>query len=276
MRSLRWIAVLAAALIPAQGFSADLTLDNITLADFDKIVKEFSGNFAYSTVTPASSLGGLWGFEFGVVGGMTKAPELKALVQRSSASYDEDSLYHGGALLRIGAPLGLTGEALIIPETKVSDLKVSQYAGSVMWTITDVFMEDLPVTVATKGFYSKTSASYSQRVTRGTPGGVAVNANIDFDNTIFGGQLLVSKKVLVFEPYVGIGYAKAKGDLSVNAATAPNAYIFASGERSASSKPSSVQLMAGLDIRLFFLTLGAEYQRSFGTSSTTGRVSFRF
>jgi hypothetical protein len=117
---------------------------------------------------------------------------------------------------------------------------------------------------------------YTQRVTNGTPGGIPVDATIEFDNSMYGAQFLVSRKFLVFEPYVGLGYVKAKGDLSVNAATAPNAYIFASGEKSASSKPSSAQLLAGLDVRLLFLALGAEYQKSFGTSSLTGRLSFRF
>lgn len=278
MRSLRWIAVLAATLIPAHGYSADLSLDNLTLGDYDKIVKEFSANFAYSSVTPASSLGGLWGFELGVVGGLTKSPELLTLVKRSSASYDQESLPHGGALLRIGAPLGLTGEALVFPKMKISDLNIGQYGGALMWTMTDVFLTDFPVTMAVKGFYTKTSMDYAQRINNSSTGNQPVDATIEFDDSLYGAQFLVSRKFLVFEPYVGLGYVKSKGDLSVSAALAPNATIFPGQGigNTATSKPSSTQLMAGLDVRLAFLALGGEFQKSFGTSSLTGRLSFRF
>lgn len=278
MRSLRWIAVLAAALIPAQGFTADLSLNNLTLADYDKIVKEFSANFAYSSVTPASSLGGLWGFEFGVVAGITKSPELLNLVKRSSASYDQDKLPHGGALARLGLPMGLTVEALVFPKMKISDLNIGQYGGALAWTITDEVLPNPFVNVALKGFYTKTSMDYTQRLNNSSTGNQPVDATISFDDALYGVQALASHKILVFEPYVGIGYVKSKGDLSVAASLAPNATIFPGQGigNSASSKPSSAQLMGGLDIRLAFFSLGAEYQRSFGTSSLTGRVSFRF
>lgn len=257
-------------------FAETPSLNNLTLGDYDKVVRELSGNFSYSTVTPASSLGGLWGFEFGVVGGVTKTPEIKGIVNRSSASYKEDKFPHGGLLLRVGAPLGLTGEIVAFPERKISDLEISQYSGAAMWTITDVFFTDWPVNVATKAFFSKTGLAYSQTINNSTTGNVAVNATLDFDNTLYGGQLLVSKKLLVFEPYVGLGYIRSKGEFTVSAATAPTASIFLTGARSAVSEPNSAQLLAGLDIKLLFFSLGAEYQKVFGTSTYNGRVSFRF
>lgn len=278
MRALQWIAVLAAVLAPAQGFADVPSLNNITVGDFSKIVDELSANFAYSSVTPASSLGGLWGFELGVVAGVTKIPEIKALVERGGTSFKEDKFPHGGALLRVGAPLGLTGELMIFPKITVSDVSLSQYAGAAQWTITDIFFTDWPVTVATKGFFSKTSLGYKQRLNNASTGNLPVDANIDFDDTLFGLQALVSRKFLVFEPYLGIGWVKANGELSVNAALAPNATIFSGlgSAKSLSANPSSAQLLAGVDIRLLFVALGAEYQRAFGSSSLTGRLSFRF
>lgn len=276
MRSLRWIAVFAATLIPTFAQADVPSLNNITGADYEKIVKELSANFAYSSLTPASSLGGLWGFEIGVVGGITKTPEILALVRRTSASFKEDKFPHAAALVRVGAPLGLTAELMVLPSITVSDLKLSQYSGAAMWTVTDVFFEDLPVTVAVKGYLSKTKLEYTQRLQNSSTGNQAVDAKITFDDTLIGGQLLVSKKLLVFEPYVGLGYVRAKGDLAVTAATAPGATIFLSGGSSASANPTSAQLLAGLDIRLLFISLGAEYSRAFGTSSVSGRFSFRF
>lgn len=274
MVKLRWIAFLA--LVPFTAAAETPSLNNLTLGDYDKVVKELSANFAYSTVTPASSLGGLWGFEFGVVGGLTKTPEIKSIVNRTDTSYKESKFPHGGLLLRVGAPLGLTGEIVAFPERKISKLEISQYSGAAMWTITDLFFTDWPVSVATKGFFSKTGLNYTQSLNNSSTGNVAVNATLDFDNTLYGGQLLVSKKLFVFEPYLGLGYIKSKGEFSVSAATAPNASIFLSGGRSAESKPNSAQLLAGLDVKVLFISLGAEYQKAFGTSTYNGRLSFRF
>lgn len=265
------------ALLPLSAMANTPAFSNVTAGDFDKIVKELSANFSYSSVTPASSLGGLWGFELGVAGGITKTPEILALVKRNSPSFKEDKFPHAGALLRIGAPLGLTAEAMILPEITVSDLKLHQYAGAVQWTITDVFFSDLPLNLAVKGYYTKTGMTYKQVVNNSSTGNTNVDATIGFDNSTFGGQFLVSKKLLVFEPYVGIGYAKAKGELGVTASgNVPNTSIFLSGARSLASNPTSAQLIGGLDLRLFFFSLGAEYQKAFGTSTFNGRLSFRF
>jgi hypothetical protein len=276
MRSLRWIAVIAAALIPAQGFSSTPTFDNITDADYDKIVRELSANFSYSSLTPASSLGGLWGFEFGVTGGVTKTPEIHTLVKRNNPNFKEDKFPHAAALARLGLPYGLTVEAMFLPKIKVSDLDLSQYSGALMWTLTDVLWDDFPLHLAVKGFLSKTSLGYKQRIQNASTLNQPVDARINFDDTLIGAQFLASKKILVFEPYLGLGYVSAKGDLSVDAATAPGASIFASGGRSATAKPTSTQLLAGLDLRLAIFSLGAEYQKSFSTDSFSGRLSFRF
>lgn len=274
MRSLRWIAVLS--FITTTANAAVPSFNSITSADYDKIVKELSANFAYSSVTPASSLGGLWGFEFGLVGGLTKTPEILALVKKNNSTFDQEKFPHGGAMLRVGIPLGFTAEAIVFPKRTISSLKIGQTSGAAQWTITDVFFSDLPVNLALKGFYSKTTMSYGQVINNSTTANTNVNATISFDDTLYGGQFLVSKKLLVFEPYLGLGYVHAKGDLGISAATAPNASFFAAGGSSASTTPTSGQLLAGLDIKLFFFTLGAEYQRAFGTSSYNGRVSFRF
>lgn len=268
-RSLQWIAAAAAILVPAISFADTPSFNNLTGSDYDQIVKELSGNFSYSTLTPASSLGGLWGFEFGVVGGVTKTPEILNLVKKNNANFNESKFPHAGALLRIGAPLGFTAEAVILPKITASDLDISQFGGSVMWTATDVAFPELPVTVAVKGFVNSTKLGFNQKIS-------GRDVRLDFKNSILGGQLLVSKKLLVFEPYVGLGFAKATGDLEITSADPVAIFILQSGARTATSKPSSAQLLVGTDVRLLFIALGAEYQRAFGTDSFSGRLSFRF
>ncbi len=277
MRSLRWIAVFTAALIPTLSQADVPTLNNITLADYDKVVREFSANFGYSSITPASSLG-IFGFEIGLTGGLTKSPEIQALVRRSSASYNEDKIYHAALLGRVGIPYGINLEAMILPQLTIADVKFYSYAGALSWTMTDVILTESPVHIMFKGFYNKANIEYSQSLQNASTANQPVTATIDYDNDLYGIQALVSRKFFLFEPYVGIGYIKSIGELAVRAALAPSATIFAGQGvgSSAKSEPSSVQLLAGADFRLAFFSLGAEYQRAFDTSSVTGRLSFRF
>jgi|GEM_PF-849254 len=274
---LRWIA--AMALVSAPAFAADLSLDNINLADYEALVQEFSANSQYSSVTPASSLGGLWGFEFGVVGGMTKAPDLLALVKRNNAGANfKDELYHVGGLARLGLPFGFTAEALYFPKTTISSIKIGRWGGAAQWTLTDAILEDFPIELAIKGYVTKTTLQYSQTVNNASTANVPVNAVVGFDNTLYGFQVIASYKLFIFEPYVGLGWMKAKGDLNVDASgntTILNIGAFGSS-KSASSKPSSAQVLLGTDLRLAFFSLGAEYERAFKKNSYTGRVSFRF
>jgi len=276
-KSLRWTAALLGALIPL-GASADtFNLNNLDLGDFNALINEFSANSQYSTATPPSSLGGLWGFELGVVGGVTKAPDTLALVQRSSPTTSlKDNLYHAGALARVGLPYGLTGELLYIPKVKISEAKLGRWGIGAQWTLTDTVLDDLPVNLAVKGYYTKTTLDYSQNI---TSSGITVPANIALDNHLWGLLAMVGYKIFVLEPYVGLGYTKAKGTITVDAAgtaTIFNSTVFGAGTKSVDSSPSSSQILAGLDFRLAFFSLGAEWERAFGKNSYTGRLSFRF
>lgn len=261
------------------------TFKNVTEGDLDNIVKELSADFNYTTVTPASTLGKIWGLEFGVVAGYTKTPQILALVKSvDSATALTEKFPHAALIGRVGLPYAFTLESAFIPAKTISDVTFQTLGGAVMWTPTEMFMEDLPFTVAAKGYYTRTKISYTQNLTDTSSGVTSnVSSTIEFKDRIWGMQAIISKKILVFEPFAGAGFVSSNGELSVNASG--NATIFANGfsgvvtggaSKSASSKPTSTQLFAGLDIKLLFLSLGAEAQRSFGTSSYTGRVSFRF
>ncbi|RYZ99300.1 MAG: hypothetical protein EOP11_19650, partial [Proteobacteria bacterium] len=214
----------------------------------------------------------------GLIGGITDTPEIRNIVQtKGDPSFKEKRFPHAAALARVGLPAGFTLEAAIFPKVNVSDLQLSQFGGAVMWTLTDSVLQDFPVSLALKGFYNKTKLGVKQKVTNAALPGQTVDGRVVFDNSMMGGQLLVSKKLSVFEPYVGIGYAKAKGEVSVETDNVNvNGTIFAIPGQSGISEPTSSQLLAGLDIKLLFISLGAEYQRSFKTSSYSGRLSFRF
>lgn len=269
------LGALALLSVPAQ--AASLSLGNVNRNDFDALVKEFSSNAQYSTVGAASSLGGLGNFELGVVGGITNAGDLAALVKRNGGSF-EDKLYHAAGMVRIGLPYAITLEGLFFPETKISSVKLGRWGVGAQWTLTDEVLTDLPVNIAVKGYYTKTTLDYTQNTTAAVGGGT-LTANVNFDNSLYGGLALVSYKIFLFEPFAGIGFMKAKGNLKVNASattTLLNQAVFGSSADSASSDPSSVHLVLGTDFQIAFFSLGAEYSRAFDKDSMTGRLSFRF
>ena len=278
----RSLAVLMLAAFPCLSFADTPTLSNLLPGDYDSIVKEFSGNFTYSSVTPASSLGGLGGFEFGLVGGITKDPNLKNLVTTASPSTNLPSyLAHAALLGRLGLPYGFTAELMAFPSRTLSGVTLQEYGGSVMWTATDEVLEDLPLNLSSKLSYQKAKLSFNQNATvTGTT--TVIPVTLAYSDSEWALQAFASKKLLVFEPYAGVGYVKSAGVLDL-ATGGFNVNIFNVGSfpqaalsNHAESNPTSFQLMAGLDIRLAFFSLGAEYQRSFGTNTYTGRMSFRF
>ena len=279
-KSLRWIAAAMGTLLPLGAAAETFNLNNLDLGDFNALLNEFNANAQYSTVTPASSLGGLGGFELGVVGGMTKAPDTLALVKKNAPTTTlKDELYHAGALARLGLPYGVTGELLYIPKITVSSAHLKRWGLGAQWTLTDSVLDELPLNIAVKGYYTKTTLDYSQNIQNSSTANIPVAATIALDSSLWGLMALASYKILVFEPYVGFGWSKAKGTLNVDAAgsaTIFNTTVFASGTKSYDSSPTSMQYFAGLDIRLAFFSLGAEYLRGFGKNSYNGRVSFRF
>jgi hypothetical protein len=279
--SLRWIAALSIALLPAASFAADQTFSfsNLSAGDYENIVKEFSSNFGYSTLTPASSLGGLGNFELGVVGGMTKSPVVEKLVKDANPNAKfKGKLYHGGALVRVGLPYALTLEGVVFPSRTFSDVKFSEYSGSLMWTATDEALSFLPLSIAVKGFYSAVKVSYTQAVNQTINGAsVTGDATIGLTDTLWGGTIIASKKILMIEPYAGIGYISANGKLKVDSAGTVNGFFaFQAPNNEAVSTPVSSQLILGVDAQLAIVALGLEYQRAFGQNSTSARLSFRF
>ena len=260
---------------------AAITFPSLSQNDFNNVVKELSSDMNYHVPVPASSLGSVWGFELGVVGGITNTPDIQTLVNNAGASTKVSVLPHASVVGRLGLPYGITGELAVLPTITASSVHLREVGGAVQWTLTDVVLTDLPVTLAVKGFYNSTHLDFSQTINNSTTSNIPVAATVNFDDKIMGGQLLISKKIEFFEPSVGIGVIKADGTLSVSS-TSSTATILGftipgqSSAQSAGSKPSDTQLLAGFDLRFGFFCLGAELDRVFGRNSGTGRLSFRF
>lgn len=274
------VALALVALASPAVLAATPKFDAITADDYGAIVKDISANFRYTTVSGASTLGKILGFEFGVVAGRTDIPQIYRIVKRTDPNLALDEyFYHGNLLARITVPYGLTLEAAAVPTITAGDVKFSQYGGGVLWTFSDILFDDSPVDVGVRGFYKTTKFTFSQTIQNTSTANIPVTANISLTDDLYGGQLVVSKRFLgMIEPYALVGYNKATGKLGLTSSVAA-ATIFASSFTTGSTAQASFnsdELRAGVDLQLAFISLGAEYARIFDTDSYTGRLSFRF
>jgi hypothetical protein len=245
---------------------AGIGFTNLTSSDFDKISKEFSGNFSHTSVTGAGTLGTLFGFEVGLVGGLTSSPEIDSIVSRSLPGESLANLYHGGVLGALSIPFGLTGEILLIPTMKASDASFQMTSLALKWTMSESVLI-LPVNVAVRGFLSSSDFEFKQ-----SSGGI--DGTVKNKNSVTGLQLLVSPNLPFVEPYAGVGFLSGKNSLSLSGTGTIFDTSLTTGQ-SADSTNSSTQLLLGVNLRLL-VSVGLEYARSFDTSRYTGKVGFSF
>ncbi len=248
-------------------WAQDLPLQSIDSNDFGKIIEELSANFNHTSVSGAGTLGRIFGFEVGVVGGVTKTPELQKLARETDSSASADQLPHGEFLGVLTVPLGITAEVGLIPKVGSDDFKFNTFSVAGKFTPTEIFL-DLPLDLAIKAHVTKTNLEFKQTIS-------TVPTTFEYENTIMGLTLFASKNFVLLEPYVGLGYLKAKGELSATGSTTVFDSTYTSGT-SASESKSSTAFYLGSELKLLFFKLGLEYGHLFGTSSYTGKLSFFF
>ncbi|MCM2281006.1 MAG: hypothetical protein NDI61_04080 [Bdellovibrionaceae bacterium] len=247
---------------------------NLSQTDFDAIGKELSANTSLHNVMGASSLGSIFGFEIGVVAGVASTKEIERLVQEASPTTEVPFIPHAGLVGAVTVPFGITAELAIVPEITAEGAKYSSFAGAVKWALSDELIPVIPFNLAVRGFMANSEFKFSQTINNASTGDLPVNVNVAYDGNVTGLQLLASPKLPVFEPYIGVGYLSAKGDLSVTGHA--SASFFDSTAQSATTKPTSSQFLAGVNVSLLLLKLGAEYSTAFGTSTYTAKLSVGF
>lgn len=252
------------AFASAGAWAQDLAFDQLTEAEAEAVIEELSGNFTFTSVSGASPLGSVFGVQVAAVAGITKTDEIAKLAKEASAGADADSIPHGGILAMISVPFGITAEASIIPKVGAEDFKFKNMGLAAKWSLTSGLIE-LPFSLAVKAHMMKTDLTFKQNV-----GGV--DATIDFENTTMGAMVLVSKDLMIIEPYVGVGVVKGDGDFSV----AGTNQFFASGTQSFSSDGTGTQLLAGVEANLLILKAGAEVSNQFGVTRFSVKAGFSF
>lgn len=265
MRNLKTLSLLTALFISPLLFAQDIQFPTLTKQELERSSKEFLTNFTHTSVSGASSLGSIWGFEVGILGGLTDAPETGKLIKKADSSSDIDTLPHAGLLGRVTIPFGLTFEASLIPKIKMDEAKFSQLGLAAQWNFFSFPFIDL----AAKAHYSKGSLKFDQKIDNDSDG------HVDYDHDTFGIMAMASANAFIIEPYAGLGFVRGESTMDFTASSGNDLFDFTS-ERSASVKETSSHIVVGAEASLLILNFGLEYSRMFNTHRYTGKLSLSF
>lgn len=248
-------------------YAQNVAFSQITQNDFEQIAKEVSANFTHTSVSGATSLGTVFGFQLGLVLGQTKTPGLNTLAKRADQNINIDEVIHGGLLGQLTIPAGVTFEALVLPAVGSKDFKAKNTSFAVKWTLTE-FLLDLPLDLAIKGFYTKAELDTKQRVSN-------AEQSIGLEDKMMGLAVLVSKSFGIVEPYAGLIHNRASVDMGYSG----GANIFSSTyttSQNATVNTQSTGYLLGAEVKLLFFNAGAEFTRIFGANRYTAKLAFSF
>ena len=253
--------ILLFLIISPNVLAVDFEFANISEADLENIVGDFSAATTHTSVSDPEALGDIWGFEIGLVGGVVQSDEIDAIFTREGVTADANYLPQGLVLGRLSIPMGLTAEVGFIPKVGNSDFEFSRTSGALMWTPDTM----LPLDLAIKGHISKSDINFMQSVN-------SVDTQVKHDNTVLGVQLLAGYSFVAIDPYVGIGYIEGDGDMMIEGT---DTFFNFTTETAASAKKSGVEFLIGIELDLL-INIGLEYANRFDENTFTAKFSFGF
>jgi hypothetical protein len=259
----------AIALGPGAEAATSPAFINLSQDDYIGIVTDFSSVLDYTSVSPASSLGKIFGFEIGLIGGGAKTPRVNNLVAENDPGATVNELPDAALLGVVTLPLGITGEIEVMPKESIeSSVSDSSIAIAFKWTFSQLF--DWPLDAAVKVFSKSAEITYSGVVS-------GVDTSFDYKDSLTGAQIQVSKSFIVFEPYLTFGFARSKGTMDVAGSGAGSVFNSNySTTQSASEVVTGTDLNVGVNVNLVLLKLGLEVGQAFTNTKAAAKISFYF
>lgn len=197
-------------------FAGIPSLQDIKEDDFNKITKEFSANFTHSAVTTPGGLGKIFGFEVGLVGGITTSDETKAIANK----IDEDSNFgyipHAGLLGRVSVPFGLSVEAVLLPKQTFSGVSVETASFAASYDLTNSLLTIPFVDLAVKAHFGSGKLGYK---TQDNVSDVPVDSSVSIESSSYGLNVSAGLSLLIVEPYVGFGYISSDTKMAIDASS---------------------------------------------------------
>lgn len=264
----RSATLLYLSLFMSAAWAQSIPLQNLDRSEFKKLVGDFSANSQHTSVSGAASLGKVFGIEAGLVAGVTRTPEINRLAHEVDPSAKANSLPHAAILGAISVPGSVTVEVGFVPKVGNEDFKFNSMALAAKWTFSD-WMEEMPVDLAFKAQIAKAKLEFDATVS-------SIPTHFEFENTVSGAFLFVSKDLGLLAPYAALGAVRAGGKMSVMGSGAVFSDPEFQASNSASASQSGTAIVLGTEVQLGVLRLGAEFARAFSTNSFTGKVTLVF
>lgn len=245
------------AMMTSQAFAAP-QLANLTDSQFEDLSKEMSSNFCHTAGLGASNLGDVFGFQVGIVGGLTTTPKLKEIIADSGG--DMDNLMNAGIMAAVSVPFGFTFEAVSLPKMSSNGASIGTLSLGVKYKLNDL-IPVLPVNLALRATHTTSDFKFDQ----------AGVGSVENNNTITGVGLLISPMLPVVEPYAGVAMLNASNKLGSSVSS-----VFADSSPEKTKKVSGTQILAGVDVNLMLFKMGLEYSNAFNASKYSFKLAFGF
>ncbi len=268
------LSLLAFSFFTVNAIAATPQLYNLSTSDVNSLAKEFSTDFIHTIVAPASSYGKILGFEVGLMGGITKTPNIDSMSKSISSSSSVTMIPTAGLIAGLSAPFGLGGELSFIPKISGSTVSFQNTSLAFKWTFTDIIAA-APIDVAFRAHGNMSELSYSSVVNNASTSNLPVSTKVAWKNSSTGYNFEVSKKLLFIEPYLGFGSVSTKTNIGVTAATTVQIFTFTNATDYVSNNSGS-HYYAGVNLNLFLFKIGAEYAKIMGVTKAAAKFSLYF
>ena len=258
-----WLVL--ASVMSFASYAGTPDFNQLTKGQLESISEEFSANFVPTTVSGASNMGRLWGFEVGLMATQSASDEIERI---SSDNFSD--LYNAALYGRVDVIYGLGAEIVMSP-LEVGDIELKNYSMAFKWTLTEVF-KSIPFNIMVKVFFNNADLGYVDN--RGTG-----DFDVAYDYEGRGINFTFSKKLLLVEPYVGFGYISGESDITTSSSTG-NSIIFdpsvVVGQDNVGIETSGAMYYGGVTANLLAFQVGLEYSNVLGVDRISGKLGFGF
>jgi hypothetical protein len=169
----------------------------------------------------------------------------------------------------LNAPLGLGVEFGFLPSLSISGTTFSNFGFNAKWNFIQGLGLGIPLDSAIRFHYTTASLGYQQTLS-GSP------LTVNYNTSIIGGTLAISKKLLFFEPYIAYGIIKHSSSISGQGSVSLFGSSFPVNTDTVSGSDTSGWFQAGFELRLLLLTTGFQYDNAFGANTYSSKVGFKF
>jgi hypothetical protein len=249
---------------------AEPALDDLSKDDLEEVSNEIAVNFSHTAVA-APSTNGLWGVEFGLVGGTTDTSKLAELVEDQGEDGDDlKRLPHAGLMARAHVA-SIFAELTMIPSLEAADVEFSNTTFAAGWNFGSFFNWPLDVAIGAQGSISK--LEFEQVLNNASTGNTNVDTTVSFKSKTTVVYLGVSKSFLLVTPYLKVGAFSSDSDVEVSGTG--EIFDFSSNQKESVSSSGGYGAL-GVNVNLLLIRLGLEASRSADVGRVSGKLSLAF